>query len=189
MRVRIFIILAMLAVTSATAWKGRQFYNEDRCLDSGGAWYGSLGCERSQARVDRIIVDKSARRLTAVQEGRVLRAFSISLGSSPTGQKKRQGDGRTPEGIYPIVAHKPDSAYHRALRVGYPTHRQIEAAKAHGEDPGGDIMIHGLPNHVGLFGDIWKRFDWTAGCVALTNEEIEWLYRATDDGTLVDIRA
>lgn len=138
--------------------------------------------------IDRIVVAKSARSLEAYAGEHLVRTFRVALGFDPAGQKRQQGDGRTPEGVYPIVLHNPASAFHLSLRLGYPTPEQIADAKRRGVSAGGDIMIHGLPNGQGEIGAAHVEEDWTAGCIAVTNEEIEWLYAHTPDGALVDIR-
>ena len=115
--------------------------------------------------------------------------FSVALGAGGLGPKVQQGDERVPEGRYLIAGRNPKSAFHLSLRIGYPTPAQVEAARARGIDPGGDIMIHGLPNGQGWLGSQHLRSDWTAGCIAVTNEEIEWLWRAVPDGTPIEIRA
>jgi murein L,D-transpeptidase YafK len=146
-------------------------------------------CTSEIVAVDRIVIDKSDRRMWAYANGQPIRAFDIALGRDPVGDKERQGDNRTPEGIYPVTAHNSESAFHLSLRLGYPTPEQSAEAEAKGTDPGGDIMIHGLPNGQDYLGRTHLARDWTAGCIAVTNEEIEWLYEAVGVGTLVDIRA
>lgn len=181
------LLLALAGVTVAVA--AAQAPDPDACRASGGLWFGDVGCETVERRIDRVLVDKSEHRLWAYEEGRPVRSFPVALGSEPVGHKERQGDGRTPEGVYPVIAHKRDSAFHRALRLGYPTPEQVEAAEDAGIDPGGDIMIHGLPNGQGWVGEAHLQADWTAGCIALTDDEIDWLYRFVADGTPVEIRA
>lgn len=176
-------------VAAAAGYGAWHFVRVDACLDSGGAWFGHLGCLNELPKVDRIVVDKSDRRLLAFSGGKVVQRFAISLGRNPIGGKSREGDNRTPEGVYPVVAHKFDSSFYRALRLGYPTPQQASAAKARGIDPGGDIMIHGLPNGMGWLGRLHRNSDWTRGCIALTNGEMNWLYQAVPDGTPVEIKA
>lgn len=155
-----------------------------------GEYAGEAGaCTDALVPVDHILVDKSDRRMWAFARGRQVRSFAIALGRDPVGDKRKQGDNRTPEGIYPVTAHNPDSNYHLSLRLGYPTPAQRAEAEAAGIDPGGDIMIHGLPNGLGPVGLAHLARDWTAGCIAVTNEEIEWLYEAVPVGTPVEIRA
>jgi murein L,D-transpeptidase YafK len=139
-------------------------------------------------RVDKILVEKSQRRLILLREGKVLKVYHVALGGAPVGPKEREGDGRTPEGLYHIDSRKSDSAFHRALHVSYPDERDVKAARKHGYNPGGAIMIHGLPNGLGWLGGLHRLVDWTAGCIALTDREIEELWRAAPNGTAVEIR-
>jgi murein L,D-transpeptidase YafK len=110
------------------------------------------------------------------------------LGRNPVGPKLREGDKRTPEGLYAIESHNPRSSFHRALKVSYPSAADRIAAAKRGVAPGGDIMIHGIRNGLGFIGRLQRRLDWTAGCIAVTNPEIEEIYRAVPDGTPIEIR-
>ena len=163
----------------------------DSCLEAGSAWnYRTGRCEAGVGGpVDRIVVAKSARWMSAYRHGRVVREFQVALGRGGFGPKQQQGDGRVPEGVYRIINHNPRSAYHLSLRIGYPTPLQIAAARRRGINPGGDIMIHGLPNDQGTVGSRHTLLDWTEGCIAVTNREIEWLYRNVPNGTPIEIRA
>jgi len=140
------------------------------------------------AVADRILVEKSARRLTLFQNGRALKSYCVALGRAPIGAKEHEGDQRTPEGIYSIDFHKPDSDYHLALHISYPEQRDIDRAGVSDLSAGSDIMIHGLPNGRGWIGRFHRRNDWTAGCVAVADFEIEEIYRAVPDGTPVELR-
>lgn len=142
----------------------------------------------SNAVADRIVVEKAARRLILMRDGKPLKIYRIALGRAPVGAKKQEGDKRTPEGSYMIDFHKEDSDFHRALHVSYPSAADIEQATARDVSPGGDIMIHGLPNGSGWIGAFHRRNDWTAGCIAVTDFEIEEIWRAVPDGTPIDIR-
>lgn len=137
-------------------------------------------------QIDRIMVEKSARRMTLLQDGKPVRLYQISLGFSPAGDKSHQGDGRTPEGIYRINRLNKGSAYHLSLGLDYPLPADIAAAKAGGFDPGGDIMIHGQPNALPDAAVI--KGDWTAGCIAVSNTEIREIFAATPLGTEVEVR-
>jgi len=137
---------------------------------------------------DRVVVRKSARELDLYDGGKVLRTYSISLGVDPIGPKSRKGDGRTPEGRYVIDYRKEDSAFHRALHISYPRRDQIAAARLRGEPPGGLVMIHGLPNGQGWFGRLHRASDWTNGCIAVTNDEIEELWRVVPNGTPIEVQ-
>jgi murein L,D-transpeptidase YafK len=186
---RLLAAILFLAGLVAAAFTIRGWMAQDSCLDSGGAWYGRLGCERNLPLVDRIVVLKSERRLEAYSGRQLIRAFHVSLGKAPVGDKSREGDNRTPEGSFDIVFHKADSDYHLALQVGYPTREQIAKARVEGRNPGGEIMIHGAPNGYGWVGRLHLIRDWTAGCIALTNDEIEWLFAVVPQrGAVVDIR-
>ena len=133
------------------------------------------------------MVEKGTRRLTLLSGRRKLKDYHIALGFSPIGPKEREGDGRTPEGIYSIDFHKPESAFHRALHVSSPSAQDSARAAKAGVSPGGDIMIHGMPNGLGVLGAAcWSR-DWTAGCIAVTDPEIDEIYSSVDDGTPIEI--
>ncbi len=106
----------------------------------------------------------------------------------PIGPKLRQGDRRTPEGQYSIDAHIPASSFHRALHVSYPSPADVARARSAGYDPGGDIMVHGIRNGFGWIGRAQRLVDWTVGCIAVTDPEIEELYRIVPDGARIDIR-
>jgi len=137
---------------------------------------------------DRIVVLKSKRQLELYAKGNLLKSYVVSLGRHPVGPKEREGDKRTPEGLYAIESHNPGSSFHWALKVSYPSAADRLAAAKRGLAPGGDIMIHGIRNGLGLIGRLQRQMDWTAGCIAVTNPEIEEIYRAVPDGTPIEIR-
>lgn len=136
--------------------------------------------------VERIVVEKSARRLVLYQNGTIVRDYRIALGFQPQGTKVRQGDGRTPEGVYRINRRNAASAYHLSLGLDYPQPADIARARAGGYDPGGDIMIHGQPNALPDTAKVPG--DWTAGCIALTNAEMREIWAVTPTGTPVEVR-
>lgn len=136
---------------------------------------------------DRIVIDKSARSLTLFRRGQPLKSYEVALGSNPVGHKQQQGDGRTPEGQYKIDYRSPNSSFHRSLHISYPDAADVRSARRRGVSPGGDIMIHGLPNGMGAIGALHLASDWTKGCIAVTNEEIEEIWRVVPDGTVVEI--
>jgi murein L,D-transpeptidase YafK len=137
---------------------------------------------------DRILIEKAARRLTLLRNGQTLKSYSVALGRAPVGAKEYEGDQRTPDGIYTVDFHKADSDYHLALHISYPEQRDIDRATAQGLSAGSDIMIHGLPNGRGWIGRFHRRSDWTAGCIAVADFEIEEIYRAVPNGTPVELR-
>ena len=140
-----------------------------------------------RVRVDSILVEKAAHRLSLFQRGRVTRSYVVALGQQPVGDKVRRGDMRTPEGRFTIEARNPQSKFHRALRISYPDAAHRERARKLGVSPGGDIMIHGLPPKQAWVGAAHRDFDWTEGCIALTNEEIEEIWSAVPIGTPIHI--
>ena len=136
--------------------------------------------------VDLVIVAKSARTLTLYAQGQPIRTFrAIQLGPQPIGAKQVQGDGRTPEGRYVLDYGNAHSAYHLSLHVSYPDPRDRARAAAMGRNPGGDIFIHGQPNDLA---GARIEGDWTAGCIALSDAEIDELWQRVPDGTPIEIQ-
>ena len=142
----------------------------------------------AETRIDRILVEKSARRLSIFRGGKKLKDYRVALGRNPVGAKEQEGDMKTPEGFYWIDWRNPESDYHLALHVSYPSDEDNTRAAARGVNAGFDIMIHGIRNGGGWIGAFHRMQDWTAGCIALTDEEIEELYRVTPDWTPIEIR-
>ena len=138
---------------------------------------------------DSVVIEKRAHRLTLYRMGRPLRTYLVALGKDPGSDKVRAGDRRTPEGLFSIEARKADSRFHLALRISYPDVRHRVRAQELGVSPGGDIMIHGLPNNRHRVGSAHRIADWTNGCIALTDEEIEEIWSAVPVGTPVEIKA
>jgi lipoprotein-anchoring transpeptidase ErfK/SrfK len=137
---------------------------------------------------DWILVEKKSRRLTLFRDNKPLKSYDIALGRQPDGPKRFQGDNKTPEGRYRIASRKKNSDFHRALHISYPSPEDAAFAAKQNRSAGGDIMIHGLPNGMGSMGRLHLLRDWTAGCIAVTNAEIEELWRAVPDGTPIEIR-
>ena len=136
---------------------------------------------------DFVLVDKSDRILVAYSDGKAIRAYrGIQFGDAPMGHKRFEGDERTPEGRYTIDRRNPQSSYYLSLGISYPNRSDRAFAASYGRSPGGDIFIHGQPN--GLASDLRMRGDWTDGCIALANHEIEELWRLVPNGTPIVIR-
>ena len=140
--------------------------------------------------IDNILVEKANRKIYLRHGGDIVKTYKISLGKNPVGAKVKSGDKKTPEGEYYIVRHNPKSAYHLSLKISYPNAEQIKAAEDGNYSAGGDIMIHGFPNKspAWLFKYWHKTNDWTAGCIAVTNDEIEEIYNLVKDGTRITIK-
>jgi tetratricopeptide (TPR) repeat protein len=137
---------------------------------------------------DKILIEKKERRLTLISRGEVLKTYKIALGGNPNGPKERQGDNKTPEGTYVIDSRNQDSRYHRSLHISYPNEKDKQRATELGVSPGGNIMIHGIKNGVSWVGDFHAEVDWTKGCIAVTDEEIEEIEKLVPNGTIVEIR-
>jgi hypothetical protein len=140
------------------------------------------------ARADLIVVEKSRHRMSLLNDGQVLRTYSVALGRGGSEPKIQEGDARVPEGRYHIAGRNRQSAFHRSLHISYPNAKDEAAARARGVSPGGDIMIHGIKNGMGWIGSLHRLVDWTAGCVAVTDSEIEEIWRVVPNGTPVDIK-
>ena len=137
---------------------------------------------------DRVMILKAQRTMVLYQNGQVLKSYKIALGPNAVGPKTRQGDRRTPEGNYTIDFRNSHSKFHLSLRISYPNDADRERARKLGVTPGGDIMIHGLPDGYSFLGPLHTRYDWTEGCIAVTNSEIEEIWHLVPIGTPVEIK-
>ena len=142
----------------------------------------------TEAQADMIRVDKAARRMDLLQDGEVIRSYAISLGAAPEGHKAREGDERTPEGRYEIDWRNENSIAHLSLHISYPNAEDEARAAAAGDDPGGAIMIHGLPNGWGFVGALHRSWDLTNGCIAVTNAEMREIWSLVPNGTPIVIK-
>lgn len=148
---------------------------------------GSTGPAATLPMADHIIVRKSLRRLYLMHGDKVLRSYPIELGLSPVGQKERSGDFRTPEGQYHLTRRNPRSDYFLSIQVSYPNKADLARARRHGWNAGGSIMIHGLPNHLGRPPQYYEHFDWTDGCIAVSDSDMLEIWLMTRYGTPIDI--
>ncbi|WP_088311565.1 L,D-transpeptidase family protein [Novosphingobium sp. B 225] len=158
-------------------------------LAGGAVWLlrGSAPDVPELPRIDRIVIHKGAREMELWSGGKLVHTMQgVALGNAPVGQKHFEGDGKTPEGRYAIDFRNGESSYHLSLRLSYPDAAATAFAKAQGRSPGGEIYIHGQPNWLSL-GRL--KGDWTQGCVAVSNQEIEALWRAVPLGAVVDVTA
>lgn len=136
---------------------------------------------------DLVVVIKSKRVMFLMNEGKIIKAYRIALGKNPVGKKTVQGDGKTPEGRYYIVGRNPNSSFYKALKISYPNEQDVEYATKIGLKPGSGIMIHGLSKRVEYLGKYHVIDDWTEGCIAVTNEEMDEIWNLVPDGTPVEI--
>jgi murein L,D-transpeptidase YafK len=144
-------------------------------------------CTHAADKADLVLVKKSQSRLYLENHGQILASFSVAFGADPKGHKQRQGDERTPEGRYALDAKNIRSAFYKSLHVSYPNARDRAFAKEHASDPGGDIMIHGQKNGLGWLSPITQLFNWTDGCIALSNADMDKVWSAVDLGTPIQI--
>ncbi|HWE87745.1 MAG TPA: L,D-transpeptidase family protein [Terracidiphilus sp.] len=143
---------------------------------------------QSAEKADSILILKKDHVLELLAGGHVIRSYKVALGSGGLTPKDRQGDGRTPEGHYVIDSRNEHSAYYKSLHVSYPNAEDRRRATRLGVSPGGDIMIHGLPNGKGWIGSAHRLYDWTLGCVAVTDDEMDEIWKLVSVGTPVEIR-
>ncbi len=162
------------------------------CALLGLGGQGAFGASQSASGVllqkaDEVLIEKSKRTLSLLKEGQVFKTYKVSLGREPVGPKTEQGDGKTPEGDYVIAARNPHSQFHLSLKISYPNAADRKQARTRGVDPGDFIMIHGLPNGLSEFGKTHVLMDWTDGCIAVTDSQIEEIWKIVKVGTKVRI--
>jgi murein L,D-transpeptidase YafK len=138
--------------------------------------------------VDRVVVLKKEHVLQLLSQGKVVKTYKVALGGDPVGPKTRQGDHKTPEGVYVLDFRNAHSQFYKSIHISYPNERERAAARRKGVSPGGDVFVHGLPNGYGSIGAAHRLKDWTDGCIAVTDEEIDEIWLAVADGTPIDIR-
>lgn len=139
-------------------------------------------------RADRVIVLKKDRTLQLLNRGKVIKSYKVALGGNPVGPKTQQGDHKTPEGNYNLDSRNVHSQFYKSIHISYPNAADRAAALRRHVSPGGDVFIHGLPNGYGWIGAKHRLKDWTDGCVAVTNEEMDEIWDAVRNGTPIEIR-
>jgi murein L,D-transpeptidase YafK len=147
-----------------------------------------LFAQRPSVGADLVVVYKSERKLVLLSQGKEIRSYKVALGSEPVGLKTRHGDHRTPEGIYTLDSRNPNSHFYKAFHISYPNSKDIATANRLGVSPGGDIMLHGLPKEYAWVGKAHTLHDWTDGCIAVTNEEMDELWKLVPVGTPIEIK-
>ena len=138
-------------------------------------------------KATRIVVKKADRKMMLYTKDKLLKTYNISLGGNPIGHKKQEGDSKTPEGNYTISHKNAASRFHKSLKISYPNTIDCANAKNLGVSAGGDVMIHGLGKGFSFLGKLHTLQDWTLGCVAVTNEEIDEIWKIVDLGTSIQI--
>ena len=163
------------------------------CFAIPGAFLAGLGAYASAAHAgdfpiaDRVIVEKQNRKLHLVKGGQKIRSFDIALGIEPVGDKEREGDHKTPEGLYSLDIRHPDSDFFLAIHISYPNPEDRASARRKGYDPGGAIMIHGQPNAPTFSAAYYRTQDWTNGCIAVSNSDMIDIWLMTERGTPIEI--
>jgi|HubBroStandDraft_1064217.scaffolds.fasta_scaffold00024_88 hypothetical protein len=137
---------------------------------------------------DRVVVLKRERKLELFSQGKVIKTYRIALGGDPIGPKTRQGDHKTPEGVYVLDFRNAHSRFYRAIHISYPNEHDRAVARQKGVSPGGDVFVHGLPNGFGAIGAAHRLKEWTDGCIAVTDEEMDEIWKTVSDGTKIEIR-
>ncbi|MFQ6546936.1 L,D-transpeptidase family protein [Aestuariibius sp. 2305UL40-4] len=156
----VFVLLALAALSGCAGSKFQSYNGPD---------------------VTNVLVFKEERMMHLLHHDQILRSYEFELGFAPIGNKDQEGDGRTPEGTYFVDRRNPNSDFHLSIGINYPNEEDLAEAEALGVDPGGDIFIHGTPRR------FRKQDDWTWGCIAVTNREMEEIYAMVQDGTQVNI--
>lgn len=142
----------------------------------------------AEEKADRVLVEKSKKTLSLYRGDKLLSTYHVVFGANPVGHKQQEGDERTPEGKYLLDYKKADSAFYKAIHISYPNAHDIASAKKRGVSPGGAIMIHGQRNYFGWASFVTQFFNWTQGCVALSNSDMEAVWSAVEVGTPIEIR-
>jgi murein L,D-transpeptidase YafK len=146
------------------------------------------GAAHSEQTADMVIVEKSESRLYLMRDGKAFASFHVVFGSNPKGHKQQKGDERTPEGKYVLGYKNAGSAFYKSIHISYPNAKDRKEARKHGVDPGGDIMIHGQKNGFEGLSFLIQRFNWTNGCIALSNTDMDSVWNAVPPGTPIEIR-
>ena len=150
--------------------------------------FSSEGAQGSAIKADYLLVEKSLKKLTLFSDNRPIKTYDIALGRNPVGPKLMEGDRRTPEGRYVIDSRNRESRFHLSLHISYPNETDREITRRAGVSPGGNIMIHGTGDEYAWLGEFHHVLDWTDGCIAVTNGEIEEIWELVENGTPIEIR-
>ena len=138
-------------------------------------------------KVDRVLVVKTERMLYLLRDDHIVASYRVALGRSPVGPKVFQGDGRTPEGLYRLERRNVGSRFYRSIQISYPSSRDYAEAWKYGNQPGGLVMIHGQAADAGTSYYGSRNWDWTEGCIAVSNAEMDEIWAATEEGTPIEI--
>ncbi len=154
----------------------------------GSFWFGQNNAKASLPKAEKVVVIKSKRLMMLLKDGEIFKTYRVCLGKQPNGHKLMAGDQRTPEGRYVLDSRNRNSKYHLAIHISYPNESDVVSARKRGVSPGGGIMIHGLSQRLGAGRNASVSSDWTNGCIAVTNAEIEEIWQLVQDGTPIEIK-
>jgi murein L,D-transpeptidase YafK len=146
------------------------------------------GAAEKPLHADRVVVLKKERTLQLLSQGKVIKSYKVALGGDAVGPKMRQGDHKTPEGVYVLDSRNAHSQFYKSIHISYPSAKERAMARQKGVSPGGDVFVHGLPNGYGWMGASHRLKDWTDGCIAVTNQEMDEIWMAVAEGTPIEIR-
>jgi murein L,D-transpeptidase YafK len=149
---------------------------------------GALQTASTPLHADRVVVLKKERTLQLLNQGKVIKTYKVALGGDPVGPKTRQSDHKTPEGVYLLDSRNPHSQFYKSIHISYPNASDRAAARQKGVSSGGDVFVHGLPNGYRYVGAAHRLKDWTDGCIAVTDQEMDEIWLAAPDGTPIEIR-
>jgi murein L,D-transpeptidase YafK len=147
----------------------------------------ALADANEAVKADKVLVVKSERKLYLLRNGKILKSYTVSLGLQPRGPKLQKGDKKTPEGIYILDRRNPKSKYFKSIHISYPNQQDRQQAAQRGVDPGGEIAIHGLPTYSKEEAWDYIERDWTDGCIAVTNDEMQEIWDLVEDHTPIEI--
>jgi len=151
-------------------------------------FFSSAKIEASSVKADKVVVIKSKRIMLLLRDGGIFKTYKVALGKQPKGNKMTAGDQKTPEGIYRLDKRNPNSRFHMAIHISYPNEADLANARSLGVLPGNEIMIHGLPDDLAEIGKLHRRWDWTDGCIAVSNAEMDEIWQLVPDGTPIEIK-
>ena len=152
------------------------------------ALFASTFSFADDTKVDMVLVDKSEKKMYLISEGRKIKEYDVVFGSNPIGHKQQEGDERTPEGKYILDYKQANSSFYKAIHISYPNKKDKARARKRGVEPGGLIMIHGQKNGFGWLSWLMQWFNWTKGCIAVTNTDMDEIWQLVKVGTPIEIR-
>lgn len=152
------------------------------------SFFESISCYGDEPKIDAVLVKKSEKKMYLLAEGKLIKEFNVVFGANPEHHKQKEGDERTPEGKYILDYKKENSSFYKAIHISYPNEDDKTHAEHLGVNPGGSIMVHGQKNGLGWLSWISQRFNWTDGCIAVTNKEIDEIWELVNEGTPIEIQ-